>query len=142
MQRFFGRFVDGPAALGLLILRVVFGAGLMMHGWSKIHAPFNWMDKPGSPSATPGFMQALAALGEFGGGAGILFGLLTPVACLGVLFTMFGAWWIAHRGDPWIAPGKPTSELASLYFTVALTLILTGPGAYALDALIWGRKKR
>lgn len=142
MQKFFSRFLDGPPALGLLILRLVFGAGLMMHGWPKIQAPFNWMDKPGAPSSTPGVVQALAALGEFGGGAGILFGFLTPLACLGVLCFMFGAWWTVHRSDPWIAPGKPSSELASLYFTVALALILTGPGAYALDALIWGRKKR
>ncbi len=142
MDRLFGRFIEGRAALGLLVLRVVFGSALLIHGWSKIHAPFNWMDKPNAPSSIPGFMQALAALGEFGGGAGILFGFLTPIACIGVICTMFGAWWIVHRGAPWIAPGKPSFESASLYFTVALVLFLTGPGRISLDAMIWGRKNR
>jgi putative oxidoreductase len=138
MQKFFGNYIDGAPALGILIARVVFGAGLMMHGWGKIQAPFSW-NKSGD---VPGVLQALAALGEFGGGAGILLGFLTPLSCLGVLGTMFGAWWISHRGDPWINPGSRSFELASLYFAFALALIFTGPGRLALDALIWNRKKR
>lgn len=139
MQAFFSRYLDGLPALGLLILRVVIGAAFMIHGWSKIQTPFSWM-KGGH---IPGFMQALAALGEFGGGLGILLGLLTPIAALGALCTMIGAWVIVHRGDPWIKPGAPkTFELASLYAVVALALIFTGPGRLSLDALLFGRGKR
>lgn len=143
MQKLFGSFIDGRVGLGLLVLRVVFGSALMLHGWSKIQTPFSWMDRPGAPSPVPGALQALAALGEFGGGAGILLGFLTPIACLGVLCTMFGAWWIVHRGDPWVDTKAPkTFELASVYLTLAFSLLLAGPGAYAVDALIWGKKKR
>lgn len=138
MQRLLGRSVEGPAALGLLVIRVVFGAGMMMHGWKKIQAPFGWM---GPESNIPGPLQALAALGEFGGGLGLILGFLTPLSCLGILCTMIGAWWISHRGDPWIASGQGTFELASLYATVALALIITGPGRISIDALVWGRKK-
>lgn len=138
MQKFWNHYVDGPPALGLLILRVVFGVGLMLHGWSKIQAPFSW-NKSGD---IPGVLQALAALGEFGGGLGILLGFLTPLSALGVLCTMFGAWWFSHRGDPWIKPGERTFELASLYGTFALALLIIGPGRYAIDALIWGRNRK
>ena len=142
MQKFFNRYVDGPPALGLLILRVVFGAGLMMHAWSKVQAPFGWMNKPGAPAAIPSVLQACAAVAEFGGGLGILLGLLTPLACLGVLSVMLGAYLIQHRGMPWVNPGGTSFELPSLYAAAALALLLTGPGRYALDALLWGRKKR
>lgn len=142
MQRFFSHYLSGTPALGLLVLRVVFGSALMLHGWSKIQSPFQWMDKPGAPSSVPGFMQALAALGEFAGGAGLVLGFLTPVACLGVLCTMMGAWFIAHRNDPWVNPGGKSFELASLYFAIAFALLFTGPGRFSLDALIWNRSKR
>lgn len=143
MQRILGDFLGGRAAVGLLVLRVVVGLGLMMHGWNKIQNPFGWMNKPGAPSDIPGFMQALAALGEFGGGLGLIVGLLTPLAALGVIFTMLGAYFISHQGDPWIKPGaKGTWELASLYFIMALTILLTGPGRYSLDAIIFGKKRR
>lgn len=140
MKKLFGEFVGGRAASGLLVLRLVAGAGLMMHGWPKIQKPFGWMgDGPGTP---PGFLQALAALSEFGGGLALILGLLTPLACLGIICTMGFAILVAHKGDPWIKPGAPkTSELASLYFSIATTLLITGPGAFSLDASIFGKRK-
>ena len=60
---------------------------MTMHGWSKIQNPFGWMQ--GAP--VPGFLQALAALSEFGGGLALIVGLLTPFACLGIMSTMFVA---------------------------------------------------
>ena len=143
MQKFYGRFLEGAPAIGLLIFRIVIGAALMIHGWSKIQHPFNWMNQPGKPpSPIPGPLQALAALGEFGGGAGILFGCLTPLACLGVICTMLGAYFIVHRGAPWITPAGKSFELASLYGIMALLLAFTGPGVFSLDAFLFGKKKK
>ena len=83
MKRFFSNFHDGPVGIGLLILRFVMGLSIMSHGWGKIQKPFAWM----GPDGPPGFLQALAALGEFGGGLAIVLGLLTPLGALGVLCT-------------------------------------------------------
>lgn len=142
MHKILGHFVEGRAAFGLLLLRVFMGTAIMQHGYMKIHAPFNWMDKPGRASEIHGALQALAALGEFGGGLGIVLGILTPLSCLGVLCTMLGAWFIMFRGTPWIDVGVKSFELPSLYFIMAATLLFTGPGRFSIDALLWGRKKK
>jgi putative oxidoreductase len=141
MDRLYASFVTGPGAVGLLVLRVAVGAAFMLHGWPKIQNPFGWMP----PAAgMPGFLQALAALSEFGGGLAWILGLLTPIASLGILCTMaVAAYTHFSRGDPFVASGGgPSYELALAYFAVALTLMLVGPGALSLDALLFGKKQR
>ncbi len=140
MQRLFGPFVGGPAAVGLLVLRLVAGAAFMLHGWPKIQNPFGWMP---AGSSIPGVFQALAALSEFGGGLAWIVGLLTPIASAGILCTMAVAIWThLSRGDPFVATGPGGAyELAGVYFAVALLLILIGPGRFSLDAQLFGRRR-
>jgi putative oxidoreductase len=137
MLRFYGDFLAGRHGIGILILRLVFGTALMLHGKDKIANPMGWMDQPGKPSPIPDIMQAIAAVSEFGGGLALLLGLLTPLACIGIAATMLGAYFISHRGDPWV--GKGGFELASLHFTAALVTLFTGPGVYSLDYLLFKR---
>ncbi len=43
------------------------------------------------------------------------------------------------RGDPFVAmSGGPSSELAAVYFTIALLLIAMGPGRVSLDRKLFG----
>ncbi len=140
MKMFFGEFVGGRGALGLLIVRVIFGLGIMLHGWGKIQRPFSWM---GPDSPVPGILQALAALSEFGGGIALILGLLTPVAMFGLACTMLTAIFMVHvrAGDPFVARGGGRSyELAALYLGVAVMMILTGPGRFSLDARLFSRR--
>lgn len=143
MYRRLQSFVTGPGAIALLIVRIVFGLGLMFHGWSKINDPFHWM---GPHAWAPGFLQALAALAEFGGGFALIVGLLTPLAALGVICNMLVAIIGVHlaKGDPFVAaPGHHGSYESALgYLTVATLLLLMGPGMVSLDALIWGNLRR
>jgi putative oxidoreductase len=125
------------ASLGLLALRLLAGVALMFHGWGKIQSPFSWM---GPDSGTPGILQALAALSEFGGGLALVLGLLTPLAMLGVLCTMgYAAFTHIRRGDPFV--GRPSWETAALFFVIALCVLLAGPGRYSLDAQLFGRRR-
>lgn len=127
------------ASLGLLILRVIAGAGLAQHGWPKIQHAFNWM---GADASVPGFLQALAALAEFGGGLALIVGLLTPLAALGIACTMATAIAMVHlaAGDPFVnVTGGRSYELAALYLGVALLVLLAGPGRFSLDALLFRR---
>jgi putative oxidoreductase len=140
MERLFMPFVTGPGAVALLIMRLAIGSAFMLHGWPKIQNPFGWMP-PGAP--IPGFLQALAAVSEFGGGLAWILGLLTPIASFGILCTMaVAAYTHISRGDPFVAsrPGTPSFELALAYFSVALVMMLAGPGRLSLDALLFGKR--
>lgn len=132
--------VEGRGAVGLLLLRLVAGAAMLLHGWPKIQAPFSWMP---AEAPVPGILQALAAVSEFfGGGLGWLVGFLTPLASLGMLATMTVAvMFHAGRGDPFVGQGGPSYELALLYWMLALLFLLIGPGRFSLDAQVFHRRR-
>lgn len=127
--------VGGKGGAALLLLRLVAGPAFILHGWPKIQHAFNWM---GPDAAMPGFLQALAALSEFGGGIALVLGLLTRLAALGIACTMFVAVFMIHmpRGDAFVAtgPGQGSYELAAVYLVIMLVFLLRGAGAYSLDA--------
>ena len=137
MAWIFGNFVPGRGAAGLLIVRLVFGLGIMLHGWQKIQSPggpFGWMP----PDAhVPALFQGLATLAEFGGGLGMILGLLTPLVALGLICNMLVAIFMVHvpHGDPFVGAGGRSFEPAAHYLAVALLLLVTGPGSWSLDAL-------
>ena len=138
-NRLWPNFLDGRPAAGLLFLRLFVGYAMMRYGWPKIQNPFGWMgDAP-----VPGFLQALAALSEFGGGFALIVGLLTPLASLGIMSTMFVACLVnINKGLPLIGQGgAPSYALPALYFVATLCLLLTGPGKLSLDALLFSKNK-
>lgn len=124
--------------VALLLLRLVVGAAFMLHGWGKIQQPFGWM---GPESNVPGLFQALAALSEFGGGLAWVLGLLTPLASLGLTFTMAVATSLHAfvRHDPFVSmDGGASYEPALGYLCVALLLMALGPGRWSLDQQVFG----
>ena len=138
MRRLYAPFVEGRGAVGLLLLRLVFGLALMFHGFPKIQHATSWMG-PGAP--VPGFFQFLAAFSEFFGGLAFITGLLTPIAALGVAATMLTALVTVHfkHGDPFVTMHGASFESPLEYLTLAVMLIFTGPGRLSLDALLFGR---
>ena len=142
MRHFFGNFLAGRAAVGLFVLRVVVGAAFAIHGWGKIQSPggmFGW----GTQMGIPPFFQFLAAVAEFAGGLGLVVGLLTPIAAFGIVCTMAVAYYKVGLGKPFVAmPGTPSFELIAVYFACAFAVLMTGPGAISLDALLIGRLRR
>ncbi len=121
-------------ALGLLWLRVLMGAGIATHGYSKIFTHgveqfSQFVSKIGLPF--PLFCSWLAALSEFVGGLLIVLGLGTRIAAFFIFVTMSVAAFIAHAGDPF-----SKRELALSYWTISLTLVFTGAGPFSLDAFI------
>lgn len=129
-----------PADLSLLLVRAVVGLAFMFHGWRKIQNPFEWM---GEDSWAPGFLQALAALSEFGGGLALILGLLLPLAAFGIACTMAVATWTHAivRGDPFV--GRDGSfELPFVFFCIALVLLAFGPGRFSLDRVIFGIRNK
>ena len=128
--------------VGLLILRIVVGLLFAGHGAQKL---FGWFGGRGMAGHT-GSMERLgmspapvwawiSALAEFLGGFGLLFGLLTPLAAVGLLGSMIVA--IAKVHWPkgvWNANGG--FEFPLTMATVAFVVGLTGPGFYSLDRIL------
>ena len=140
MYRLFTEFVGPPGAAALLLLRLVTGLAFMLHGWSKIQHPFTWL---GADSWAPGFLQAIAAFAEFGGGLSLILGLLTPIACCGLVCVMTTAIVAVHlpKGDAFVGgQGGGSFELPLVYLAVALTLMWVGPGIYSLDNMLFKKK--
>jgi putative oxidoreductase len=126
------------SSAGLLILRILMGFGIAYHGYGKVFGGqmsmmVDGLGKMGLPAPT--LFAWLAALSEFAGGLLIVLGLATRVAALFVFVTMAVAFFVAHAQDPF-----QVKELAYLYGTIALSLILTGAGCYSFDALFCCRK--
>ena len=130
--------VGGKGAVALLILRLVAGAAFILHGYPKMQHAFTWMQG----SSFPGWLQALAAFAEFGGGIALIVGFLTRIAAFGLACTMFVAIFMVHipMGHPFV--GKDGAwELAAVYLAIMITFLLRGPGVISLDALVFGSKK-
>lgn len=135
LKRFFAAPAHStPTDVALLLVRFVAGLAFMFHGWGKIQAPFSWM---GPDAGIPGFLQALAALSEFGGGLFWILGALTALASLGLACTMaFAAYFHAViNGDPFVATGagQGSYELALVYLVIAILLMAAGPGRFSVD---------
>ena len=137
-KHLFHRVSGTRASVGLLLFRVLMGSAFVLHGWGKVQTPFSWM--PGD--TIPGFLQAAAAFSEFGGGIALILGVLTPVASALLAVTMFEAVRFHFGlGHPFVSAGGASFELPAAYFVGAVMLLLTGPGRFSLDAVLFGEAK-
>jgi putative oxidoreductase len=141
MRRLYPNFIGGWGALALLLIRLVMGMAFILHGWPKIQNPMGWMNAMGG-SSVPSFLQGVAAIAEFGGGIGLILGLLTPIAAFGLVCQMLGALILVHlpQGHPFVAQGGPSYELPLIYLVISIMLIALGPGKWSLDAFLFARK--
>ncbi len=128
------------ASAALLLLRLVAGCGMILHGWGKIKSPMSWM---GPDASVPGIFQFLAALSEFGGGIAWIIGLVMPLASFGMICTMIVATYMhaVINGDPFVGKGEPSYELALLYLVISVVFIAVGPGKFSADAKVFGERK-
>lgn len=117
--------------LALLLLRVVLGIVMLVHGVPKL-LHFGGVAKgfAGMGIPAPTLAAAVAAIAEAGGGVLMLLGIATDIA--GVLFVidMLGAIIFVHAAKGFSA-GKGGWEFPLVLLTMALAIAFAGPGRYS-----------
>ncbi len=125
MQRLFSAFPDGWPGLGLLLLRIVVGVTAAVQSGVHLVAV---------PDLTLGTC-VIAGL-EITSGAAMLIGFLTPFGSVVLGFGIPLFWF------PSPAAGLFLDKIATLVIIAdAIAIALLGPGAFSVDALIFGRRE-
>ena len=119
-----------PKDLGLFILRVGLSLMMLTHGWGKFNRLFADEIKFGDPIGLgPTLSLYLVVLAEFIAPILIILGFKTRWMAFFPAFAMGVAALVAHEDDPFAR-----KEKALLFLCGYLTVLLCGPGRYALDS--------
>jgi len=117
LQRLFSTFANGWPGVGLLILRVATATALL----------YCVVVQPKVGFSHTFFLSQLIAAGA---GMLLLVGLWTPVA--GAVVAGIELWVaFTHGGNPW---------MLLLLVALGASLAMIGPGAWSIDARLFGRK--
>jgi putative oxidoreductase len=129
--------------VALTMLRLVLGVVFFAHGAQKMLGWFGGFGFHGTMGAFTGMgmpapLAFLIICTEFFGGLGLIFGLLTRIASLGVCGLMIGAIFMVHLQFGffmnWFGTQKGEGfEFHLLVLAIAATLLLRGAGAFSLD---------
>lgn len=141
---------DTTASLGIFVLRMMIGLMMLVgHGIPKIQN-YSVMKEKFELKVFPfehfassiNLMLCIAA--EAGAAALIIIGLGTRPAAFVLGFNMVVAAFGALGAAPWfMGPGVAAAkETALLYLIPMIAIILTGGGAFSLDAAIYKESKR
>jgi putative oxidoreductase len=125
-----------PVIVALLLLRVVTGVTMMLHGYNhwrlggKIAGTARWFSGLGLRYGT---LQAwMSVVTELGAGFLLILGLLTPLACAAVISVMLVAGLLAHRKNGFFV-FKDGYEYVLVLGMACLLLGVTGPGRFSVD---------
>lgn len=135
MKKFISKCVSADTAnqsVALLFIRLFVGFMMLTHGWAKL---MNFGTLAGvfpDPIGLGSTLSlALIIFAEVGCSLLLIFGLLTRLATLPLMFGMFVAIFFAHANDPF-----QVKELAVVYLGIYFMLFLAGPGRFSVDCLI------
>jgi len=119
LRRLYTTFAPGLPGVGLLLLRLVAGITAIVHDLMRLEAGL-----PIGGVILEGLSIAAGIL--------LLAGLWTPIS--GSLMAVLGLWNLitTHPADPWVT---------ILLVTIGAALALLGPGAWSVDARLFGWKR-
>jgi putative oxidoreductase len=137
------RLMNTSNDVSLTTLRVVLGTVFFAHGAQKMlgwfggygfHGTMGFFEHMGMPAP----VALLIICTEFFGGLGLIVGLLTRIAALGIGVEMIGAIFLVHLQNGffmnWFGTQKGEGiEYHLLAIAVAAVLLLRGAGAFSAD---------
>jgi putative oxidoreductase len=118
VRRLFSNFAPGWPGVGLLLIRIVAGTSVILEGFQKLQAGRT-------------IQSAILGLFTIGDGSMLIAGIWTPIT--GTLVVAITSWETVVRPDGLY----PDILLAAM----GLALALVGPGAFSIDAWIFGWKR-
>ncbi len=122
--------------LGLLAVRLLAGGMMLTHGNPKIdrllgEGPVKFADPFG---LGPEISLVLVLFAEVACSILVMIGFKTRLATLPLLVTMLVAAFLIHGADPF---GE--KELSLTFFTLFLSILISGSGRYSVDGVMEGR---
>ena len=135
--------------LSLMMLRIPLGLVFIAHGSQKLFGIFGGQGLTATFKAfeeklgIPPIFTLLALIAEFGGGVGVLIGCLTRLSGMGIACTMAVAMYKVHWAGGFFLngaciPGKLHGiEYNLALLGMALALVFSGGGQWAVDRYIW-----
>lgn len=139
----FQKLVGTTEDVSLTILRLVLGVVFFAHGAQKMLGWFGGYGFHGTMGAfthmgMPAALAFVIIATEFFGGLGLLVGLLTRIAALGISGLMIGAIFMVHLQNGffmnWMGTQKGEGyEYHLLAIAIAAALLLRGAGAFSAD---------
>jgi uncharacterized membrane protein YphA (DoxX/SURF4 family) len=128
LSKFYSTFPGGWQGLGLLLLRVAVGGTLIVQGSAYLLELHELSFRP----------WAICLL-MLGSGSTLLMGFLTPVTSILAFLTVIGITFSWLPSPNWnFFSGNPLSIDTIM---MALAAAFLGPGAFSLDARLFGRRK-
>lgn len=123
-----------------LLLRAIVGASFaFVHGYDKMMGPDGFDAGKDfvtqAAGAAPTFLLYIGAWTEFLAGLGLVVGLLTRWAAIGILAVMCYAIFGVHWAKGFAAPEG--YEMALMYAVMSLGIMAVGPGSLSLDRLFF-----
>ena len=129
--------------VALTMLRLVLGVVFLAHGSQKMLGCFGGFGFHGTMGSfthmgMPAPVAFLIICTEFFGGLGLIVGLLTRIASLGICGLMIGAIFMVHLQNGffmnWMGTQKGEGfEFHLLVLAMAAALLLRGAGAFSVD---------
>jgi putative oxidoreductase len=115
------------------VFRILIGLLFAQHGAQKLFGFF------GGTAATDTLMRVAGVI-ELVGGLLIAVGLLTGIASALSAITMVVAYFKVHFSFDSMIPIVNRGELALVFLSAFVLILLMGGGEYSLDRKIWGTK--
>jgi len=129
LQRLFSSFPRGWPGVGLLLLRMAEGVSLAVHGGACLAG-----EEPGTWVLMAGLLEILV-------GTALLIGFLTPLAAVLAGFACLGMA-LPPLTSNGFGPNAFGGIPATIFLIVmAAAVLLLGPGAFSLDARLFGRRE-
>ncbi|HEU4641128.1 MAG TPA: DoxX family protein [Gemmatimonadaceae bacterium] len=127
--------------VGIALLRVFLGIVFLAHGSQKLFVfgiagttgAFTQMRVP-----LPALLATLATIFEVFGGIALILGVLTRIGAVLLAIEMFFAIVLVRAKGGFFAPRGAEYELT--LFIALVAILLSGPGAYALDEVLAKRR--